>query len=835
MTLNAKRKIIFHHLPKTGGTSLISKLDESYDLNKTLTHKYWGVPAINVRKKDIEKDLSTILNNELIHGHFPVSYFNKYFEEYYRVTVLRNPYDRIFSLFNDWKNKTPDNLREAHPQDIRTAERAQSMDIYSFLVDRTYPINCLFDNGQTRQLSGNIDGDILSDVDLQKAIVTIDQMDLIGITEMMKMFTQNLYRECGLDQELELTRHNQRTYKKENRITDIIQECSKWDWKLYKYVQNKISQNITSNQKSSRKKIKHQSEYSNDIRIDMRMGIKGDNWHIREDVGTPHVWRWSGPDTTSTIELNLKPNYSDYTLSIMFISVIDSAILDGMNLYINDHTISWKKEGIENGQQKIVANINKEHITVGNDNLSIEVPYTIAHSDKDPSINDTRKKGLAITTINITSNVSPNYKRLIHQHQIKTGGTSVNAYFGNKYEAKKVLDPAIIGEYKRQLISNIDGKVFPKDEELIEEELAYFRNEHYEYINGHSPLNWLNIGDDFTFTFIRNPVERVLSQIRDWKQLDLSTFSHLPKDNREFKQLVKKESVLTIMQNINMSNTAITNLRNLQCKSLARSIIGPNKSYEYTLHDCSSEQLFSIAIEALKYFSYVGLTENLNQSIINICSLNGFCPPNQVSRLNKSKKLDEVINTQTINIIKENNEADIRLYQYIIDHYNQNDIESYDINSFEIKYAFLRTKKLTPIKNNNNTFLFDFNQVIIGNGFHPRDAANTPECAIWTGPEVSTNLFFPIIKNLKCNILLYIKGYADDSLRSNYELKIDNEKLEYKTLATKDEVDVIIEIPYKSLRDFIRLEIIVPATFDNENDSRKRGLSLLKYGYRIGH
>ena len=122
------------------------------------------------------------------------------------------------------------------------------------------------------------------------------------------------------------------------------------------------------------------------------------------------------------------------------------------------------------------------------------------------------------------------------------------------------------------------------------------------------------------------------------------------------------------------------NLRNLQCKSLAGSIIGFNTLFEKFLQECSSEQLFNIAIEALDYFSYIGLTENLNQSIIDICRLNGFCPPKHIARLNKSKKLEEIIDAETINIIRENNAADIRLYEYVKVHYQNESIKAYNID-----------------------------------------------------------------------------------------------------------------------------------------------------------
>ena len=84
MVFNDKMKIIFIHIPKTGGTSIESALDCITKENG------YGV-----------------VNNKAMQHYNWKDYKNKYqnkFKNYYKFTVVRNPYDKVLSDYYWLKN-----------------------------------------------------------------------------------------------------------------------------------------------------------------------------------------------------------------------------------------------------------------------------------------------------------------------------------------------------------------------------------------------------------------------------------------------------------------------------------------------------------------------------------------------------------------------------------------------------------------------------------------------------------------------------------------------------------------------------------------------------------
>jgi hypothetical protein len=91
-------KFIFIHIPKTGGNSLTEFLK---DLS---THKIIYGDNHFGKNKSI-----SIMDKGIDIKHFPLILYKKFyadkFQEYFKFTIVRNPYDRIMSLFFWHKRK----------------------------------------------------------------------------------------------------------------------------------------------------------------------------------------------------------------------------------------------------------------------------------------------------------------------------------------------------------------------------------------------------------------------------------------------------------------------------------------------------------------------------------------------------------------------------------------------------------------------------------------------------------------------------------------------------------------------------------------------------------
>lgn len=418
-------------------------------------------------------------------------------------------------------------------------------------------------------------------------------------------------------------------------------------------------------------------------------------------------------------------------------------------------------------------------------------------------------------------------KKLLHQHQVKSGGTSLNSYFASKFYANKVLNPADVGILKKALYKNRPDNKFEKDQLLIFEQVARHNTSHFDCVHGHMALQYATDNHFFTYSVIRDPVQRVHSQINDWRRLTDNDLIGLPEDNRSFKQYVRDAQIEDIMQRSSNYEMANFNLQNNQCKSIYNSIIGPYAGWMKLGND--QEQLFELAKIASSQFDFIGLTENIPATVKWICKSNGWCPPQEVIQLNKNKKKSSLSPEQEASILSVN-KADSKYYHWVKNEFGAKNF-NYGLQDFENLFAEARTEAITPISFG-NTFLFDFNMPIIGNGFFPRDAANTSDCAIWTGSGLKSTFFFPVPVDLKVGILFYVKGYADDALRGQIQFNVDGVPKDFEIISS-DKVEAIFKIKHETKRRYVRCDLEIPQTFSNPSDERKRGISLLKYGYVI--
>jgi hypothetical protein len=127
---------------------------------------------------------------------------------------------------------------------------------------------------------------------------------------------------------------------------------------------------------------------------------------------------------------------------------------------------------------------------------------------------------------------------------------------------------------------------------------------------------------------------------------------------------------------------------------------------------------------------------------------------------------------------------------------------------------------------------------LIGHGWHGRDGAGTPECAVWTGPERNTALYMPVPQGQDITVYLWVRGYAVAEQRDAVRLHIDGQPVAHRTSAQDGYVDVVAA-DVSTTRDFIRLQIDAgdpqPSGTPGQQDydARLRGLAFDQYGWAV--
>jgi hypothetical protein len=124
--------IIFPHLPKCAGTSLLHQFNTAnlkmfvdYDVPPHPTNKFF---QNGCERRNRECKLLDFGNFDLVYGHFPISRYSQ--SSYRYVVLLRDPLERAISHFNFWKNLPASNYLAIHRNPIIT--RIQNSEV-SFL------------------------------------------------------------------------------------------------------------------------------------------------------------------------------------------------------------------------------------------------------------------------------------------------------------------------------------------------------------------------------------------------------------------------------------------------------------------------------------------------------------------------------------------------------------------------------------------------------------------------------------------------------------------------------------------------------------------------------
>lgn len=199
-------KILSCHIPKTGGTSIGRWHIDVFGPENVLFYRHNGDFLIRIsqsamshssqiRAKELAKGLSIysllvglylkMVTNlpgrfspenlpedfQVIHGHFQANRFDRSLPDALRTVVLREPLERMISHYHHMKRRDPNQKIDGVNFDI-----GQSFQECAFLQGNQ--------NFQTAFLAGR----------------SIDEFDLVGVTDHMDIFTTRLYKRLGLDQ-----------------------------------------------------------------------------------------------------------------------------------------------------------------------------------------------------------------------------------------------------------------------------------------------------------------------------------------------------------------------------------------------------------------------------------------------------------------------------------------------------------------------------------------------------------------------------------------------------------------------------------------------------------
>jgi hypothetical protein len=147
---------------------------------------------------------------------------------------------------------------------------------------------------------------------------------------------------------------------------------------------------------------------------------------------------------------------------------------------------------------------------------------------------------------------------------------------------------------------------------------------HQRFVIGHFGYNFIEKLPEpmDTITFLRDPIDRVLSHYCYWRKLDL---------DQPGPTLAKS---LDLIGFLSCGHPAVRcQIDNMQTWQLAASYHPPSRQ---KLSALSDEKLLELALQHLDNFTFVGFTETFDNSFRELCSLYGWTAPQNTPAVNKS-------------------------------------------------------------------------------------------------------------------------------------------------------------------------------------------------------
>ncbi|HBK06753.1 MAG TPA: hypothetical protein DDZ81_12925 [Acetobacteraceae bacterium] len=424
------------------------------------------------------------------------------------------------------------------------------------------------------------------------------------------------------------------------------------------------------------------------------------------------------------------------------------------------------------------------------------------------------------------------YARIYHYHLKKCGGSTLNRWLDSLTSDDRTFDPTwqsswLLGDWRTEM------NIFPSASDTATQHALF----HWaDVVHSHAALRRFAPPGTLCFTILRDPVERVASQIADWRRLVPADTVAEPDSIRELGADAGRLPIRTFLERY-WNREGRMQLDNYLTRSLAAGRIG-----RQVLRAENAETLLDVALDILEQdYDLVGLLEEFDISRNALCAIAGLPPARPIATLNVSRP-DRTIDPEiedARDILQEATRVDRIVYQRaraLFDDRYRTLGETYDARTFERDHA---SRLLGHLKggHRDGATRYSVRAPLIGSGFHGRDRAGEPVCAVWTGPETTATLYIPTPPDMQVSLLVWIRGYAADRQREQLRVRVDGHPAVHHLTPCRGYAD-LLTVDACSVRDFVRLEIELDETVDAMQagcegfDDRKRGISFDAYGWR---
>lgn len=431
--------------------------------------------------------------------------------------------------------------------------------------------------------------------------------------------------------------------------------------------------------------------------------------------------------------------------------------------------------------------------------------------------------------------LNPSWRRLYHFHVPKCGGTTLNGWLDSHTGDRRLWKERSLREAWRAHSAEI--KNGGQREAYGAWARMAFRAS--DIIHTHRSLLPYAPPGTFRMTVLREPVARLVSNINDWRLLQPhDVVDKIP----GFDRMVLDSGRLPLAEYL--ATYGDGPWRGHFDNPMTR-LVASGRTGARSHGSVDAAELLPVALACLEEdLDFVGLTEELDLTRNAIAARLGFVPVSHFPRLNAkgSRAVLESEGAALAPLLARLTRHDAVLYErarQLFDTRHRAEALAYDDAAFEARHAAAMTGMMRGTFEG-AAIRHRVADALLGRGFHPRDGAGLPECAVWSGPDPVLVLYMPLVPGEALSILLWVRGYAGAAQRARLRVRIDGQPVGHRFEPAPGYAEVLV-CDHRPAREFVRLEVDVGETATTgqagtaQHDPRLRGLAFDAYGWRLNH
>lgn len=403
---------------------------------------------------------------------------------------------------------------------------------------------------------------------------------------------------------------------------------------------------------------------------------------------------------------------------------------------------------------------------------------------------------------------SPRWQCVLHAHIMKCAGTSLNSWLDTLAGDQRSWNGLMQHTLLRTRTVFLSAAVMHGHRNLI----------------GQAPPGTLRL------TVLREPMARLVSQISDWRRLDDADTRHGPAELHEMVSDTRRLPLKDFFVRHRRSP-----YRHYVDNTMTR-ILASSRLDKAFCETADPALLLGAALACLEEdVEVVGLTEELDLTRNAIAECLGLPPVTAFPRLNDSasERVRAAESGPAAQELAALTRFDAQLHARAVELFearHRATAQAWTDEAFEARDAAATTALLRG-DFDGEAMCFSVRGPLIGRGFHPRDGAGTPFRSLWSGPGPRLLLYMPVPPGMPIELLVWVRGYADPSLRGRLAVLVDGAPAPYLFEPLRGHAERLV-IPCRPSRPFVRLEIDTGETVPHPNDPRPRGIAFDTYGWR---